>query len=527
MAHSIAPLEALSEWQDFCRQAKQAEVNPKRVRLFPAASLTVDLSGQRYSTALETAANQLLQVRELRQWQTQLLNGEPINTTENRAAWHTMLRAPAPIAEVVKERERMNAFIRHADATRRWRHIVHIGIGGSDWGVRLTVNAFGYTKLWRNVRFVANIDGHAIASGTANLNPHDTLIVIASKSFSTAETLLNAQRAIEWLQSAGVTDPYSQIVAVTANTEAAHAFGIPNTQIFKLWDWVGGRFSVWSAVSLTTALAVNSDVVAGMHAGAAAMDQHFEEAPWENNAPIQMALAGLINRSVLGYGSLNIAPYDSRLSDLVPYLQQLEMESLGKSVDLEGNPITVPTGPAVWGMPGTDAQHTFFQWLHQGSDGAPVDFIVCQGADHQWLEHHQCLLANCLAQREAMLVGKNYEQALNECLRQGHDPDTASWLAKHRVHQGGRPNTLIVLPRLSPYTLGALLALYEHKIAVQARIWGINPFDQWGVEYGKNLASGIIDEFKNPAQNSHQRRTPDASTQHWIETFKRTMGKGS
>ncbi|HLR30367.1 MAG TPA: glucose-6-phosphate isomerase, partial [Paenalcaligenes sp.] len=184
-----------------------------------------------------------------------------------------------------------------------------------------------------------------------------------------------------------------------------------------------------------------------------------------------------------------------------------------------------PTGPAVWGMPGTDAQHTFFQWLHQGSDGAPVDFIVCQGADHQWLEHHQCLLANCLAQREAMLVGKNHEQALNECLRQGHDPDTASWLAKHRVHQGGRPNTLIVLPRLSPYTLGALLALYEHKIAVQARIWGINPFDQWGVEYGKNLASGIIDEFKNPDRNSPQRRTPDASTQHWIETFKRTVGK--
>ncbi len=520
MAHSMTPLEALKEWQEFCQQAQQAKVNPKRLRLLPAASLTVDLSGQRYSTSLEAAAHRLLKARDVLQWQKQLLSGQPVNTTENRAAWHSMLRAPAPIAEVVKERERMNAFIRQADATRRWRHIVHIGIGGSDWGVRLTVNAFGYTKLWRSVRFVANIDGHAIASGLAGLNPHDTLIVVASKSFATAETLLNARRAIEWLQAAGVSDPYSQAVAITANTKAAQDFGIPSTQIFKLWDWVGGRFSIWSAVSLTTALAVNSDVIAGMHAGAAAMDQHFEEAPWENNAPIQMALAGLINRSILGYGSLNIAPYDSRLSDLVPYLQQLEMESLGKSVDLNGHAVTVPTGPAVWGMPGTDAQHTFFQWLHQGSDGAPVDFIVCQQADHQWPEHHRSLLANCLAQREAMLVGKNYDQALAECLRQGHDADTAAWLAKHRVHQGGRPNTLIVLPRLSPYTLGALLALYEHKIAVQARIWGINPFDQWGVEYGKTLASDIIQALNSPTSENTPHHSADASTQHWINTFK-------
>lgn len=518
MVTCLSPLEKLPEWQDFSQQAQQAKVNPKRLRLFQAAGLTIDLSGQRHNQALEDAAQQLLEARNVAQWQKQLLAGEPVNITEDRAAWHTMLRAPAPIAEVVKERERLNAFIRQADATRRWRNIVHIGIGGSDWGVRLAVNAFGYTHLWRTVRFVANIDGHAIASGTANLNPHDTLIVIASKSFTTAETLLNAKRAVEWLKAAQVPDPYGQIVAITANPEAAKLWGIPSTQIFKLWDWVGGRFSIWSAVSLTAALAVNSDVIAGMHAGAAAMDQHFEETPWARNAPIQMALAGLVNRSVLHYGSLNIAPYDSRLSDLVPYLQQLEMESLGKSVDLEGNPVTVPTGPAVWGMPGTDAQHTFFQWLHQGSDGAPVDFIVCQNADHQWVDHHQSLLANCLAQREAMLVGKSYEQALNECLAQGHDPDTAAWLAKHRVHQGGRPNTLIVLPRLSPYTLGALLALYEHKIAIQARIWGINPFDQWGVEYGKTLATDILQALKHPQSSS--KRSPDASTQYWVDQFK-------
>jgi len=515
----MTPLEQLPEWQTFSQAAHQAQVNLKRLRLVQAASLTLDFSGQRNSAQLEQAAGQLLTARQFEQWQQQLLQGEPINITENRAAWHTMLRAPAPIAEVAAERERVNAFIRNADATRRWRHIVHIGIGGSDWGVRLTVNAFGYTKRWRNVRFVSNIDGHAIASGLANLDPHDTLVVIASKSFATAETLLNANRAREWLKAANVCDPEGQIVAVTANPEAARQWGVPSTQIFKLWDWVGGRFSIWSAVNLTTALAVNSDVVAGMHAGSAAMDQHFEEAPWQQNGPIQMALAGLVNRSVLGYGSLNIAPYDARLSDLVPYLQQLEMESLGKSVDIQGNPMTVPTGPAVWGMPGTDAQHTFFQWLHQGSDGAPVDFVVCQQADHDWQEHHQSLLANCLAQREAMLIGKDFDQARNECLAQGHDPDTADWLAKHRVHQGGRPNTLIVLPKLSPYTLGALLALYEHKIAVQARLWGINPFDQWGVEYGKNLATNILNALQAPDDPAQQPDTLDASTHHWIRQF--------
>ena len=520
MAYCTTPLDELPQWQHFYQQAQQATTHPGQLRLLQAASITLDLSGQRHSSGLEQATHDLLQARGLAQWQEGLLAGAPVNVTENRAAWHTMLRAPAPIAEVVQERERINAFVRQADITRRWRHILHIGIGGSDWGVRLTVNAFGYTNCWRSVRFVANIDGHAIASGLAGLDPHDTLIVVASKSFTTAETLLNARRALEWLKAAGVADPFGQVVAITANPEAARAWGVPAAHIFRLWDWVGGRFSIWSAVSLTTALAVNSDVVAGMQAGAAAMDQHFEETPWETNGPIQMAIAGLINRSVLDYGSLNIAPYDARLSDLVPYLQQLEMESLGKSVDLQGNPVSVPTGPAVWGMPGTDAQHTFFQWLHQGSDGAPVDFIVCQHADHGWTEHHQSLLANCLAQREAMLVGKNHEQALQECLQQGHDPDTARWLARHRVHQGGRPNTLIVLPRLSPYTLGALLALYEHKIAIQGLVWGINPFDQWGVEYGKTLATGILEELQQQSGQT-EKRVPDASTRHWIAQFKK------
>lgn len=518
MHYPVPPLTQLDSWQHFADAAVQASVQLDSVRCIRAAGLHADFSGQVYSPELEAAAKTLLADRQFEQQRDVLLGGGISNVTEGRAAWHTALRAPAaPKDEITTERERLNAFIRTADIARRWRNIVHIGIGGSDWGVRLSVSAFGYCKQWRTVRFVANIDGHAIAGALSDLNPMDTLIVVASKSFTTVETLENASRALEWLKAADVPDPYSNVVAITARPDRAQEWGIPEHNIFSFWDWVGGRFSLWSAVNLTTAMAVSSDVVAGMLAGAAAMDKHFAEAPIEQNIPVQMALAGVVNRSVLGYGSLNVAPYDFRLGHLVSYIQQLEMESLGKSVDLNGEFVTVPTGPAVWGMPGTDAQHTFFQWLHQGSDGAPVDFIVCQHADHSWPTHHQTLLAHCLAQREAMLRGKSYEQALQECLSGGLEAEEASWLAKHRVHKGGRPNTLIVLPHLTPYSLGALLAAYEHKVFVQGLIWGINPFDQWGVEYGKQLAAGILGELQRPsAEATHH----DASTTYWVEQFR-------
>lgn len=513
---NLSTVTSLPAWSRLKIAAQQADPLQNKLRLIEAAGLTIDLSGQRNDSLLEQAGIELLEQRDFIQQRSTLLSGGIANVTENRAAWHSMLRQPAATPEVMTERERLNAFVREADLARRWRHIVHIGIGGSDWGIRLTVAAFGYTKQWRSVRFIANIDGHAVKAGLADLNPHDTLIVVASKSFTTAETLQNAARAVEWLQAAGVNNPLEQVVAITARPEQARKWGVSDKQIFKFWDWVGGRFSIWSSVSLTTALSVSSDVVAGMLSGAAAMDKHFETAPLHLNAPVQMALHGVINRSILGVSSLNLAPYDSRLMHLIPYLQQLEMESLGKSVDVAGQTVPVPTGPVVWGMPGTDAQHTFFQWLHQSSDGAAVDFIVCQEAEHQWESHHQSLLANCLAQREAMLRGKTEAQALEECLKQGHSPEHARWLAKHRTHQGGRANTLIVLPRLSPYHLGALLALYEHKVFTQAIIWGINPFDQWGVEYGKLLATGITQELQHQAgSQSH-----DPSTAYWIQQFK-------
>lgn len=329
----IAPpsLSDLPEWVQFEQAARAARIDPSRLRVINAAGIDLDTSGQHASAELTDAAEALLAARNFDETRKQLLEGGIVNLTEERAAWHSALRAPATVPEVAAERQRLIEFIHTADSERRWRNIVHIGIGGSDWGVRLAVAAFGYAGTWRQVHFVANIDGHAIQGGLSGFDPHDTLIVMASKSFTTAETLENGKRALEWLQAAGVADPYNQMIAITARPDTAREWGIPNANIFRIWDWVGGRFSLWSAVSLTTALAVSADVIAGMQAGAAAMDKHFAETPIHENAPVQMALAGIVNRSILGYGSLNIAPYDFRLANLVPYIQQLEMESLGKS----------------------------------------------------------------------------------------------------------------------------------------------------------------------------------------------------
>jgi len=515
-----APLQDMPEWAEFKEAARRAGATAPALRILDAAGIKVDLSAQSLPPGLGEAARALLEARGFERARAALFRGDPVNPTEGRAAWHTMLRAPSPVAEVARERARLLAFVQNADSERRWHNVLHIGIGGSDWGTRLTAAAFGYRRAWRRIRFVSNIDGHAIESGISGLDPHDTLVVLVSKSFTTAETLENARRAVEWLQAAGIPNPYEQVVAITSRPEAARAFGIPAGHIFPFWEWVGGRFSLWSSVSLATGLTVGMDVVGGMQTGAAAVDDHFLNAPLAENVPVQMALAAVVNRNVLDYRTQNLSVYDSRLFYLVPYLQQLEMESLGKSIDIAGRPVSVPTGPVVWGMPGTDAQHTFFQWLHQSSDGAPVDFIVCQHADHGWKEHHQQLLAHCLAQREALLKGKPYEAALEETPHP--DPEHRAWLARHKVHAGGRPSTLVVLPRLTPYALGALVALYEHKIFVQALIWGINPFDQWGVEFGKALANRIRAEWRGEAApGAADPAGRDPSTAHWIRQFSR------
>lgn len=523
LSQALAPLADTAAWKAFAEAALRADRGAGTLRVLEAAGLAVDLSTQAQSPELLEAGLALLAERDFGAWRERLLEGGIANCTENRAAWHTALRAEEPpgrvAGRVLAERDRVRAFVRHIDAQGRYDSVVHIGIGGSDWGPKLVVSALGYAGTRRQMRFVSNIDGHAIEAGLLGLDPRRTMVVVSSKSFNTTETLNNAQCALRWLREAGIADPWEHVVAVTANAEAAKRMGVAPERIFTFWDWAGGRYSVWSAIGLPIALALGAEALDGLLQGAAAMDAHFAQAPLERNAPVQLALTGLANRNVFGYASLNIAPYDARLVHLVPYLQQLEMESLGKSVDLHGQPVSVPTGPVVWGMPGTDGQHTFFQWLHQGPEGAPVDFVICREADHPYPEHHRLLVANCLAQREALLRGKPASTLETELAAKESDPERAAWLARHKAHPGGRPSTLIVLPRLTAHSLGALLALYEHKVFVQGVVWGINPFDQWGVEYGKVLATGIAEELAGKAPVGQR----DPSTAHWVEAWRAAL----
>ncbi|ANY17633.1 glucose-6-phosphate isomerase [Bordetella pseudohinzii] len=518
-----APLSSSPAWQSFAEAVHGASHRGDHLRVIEAAGLSVDLTAQAYSPALEQAALGLCAQQGLTQAIRRLFDGGEVNWTEHRPAWHTALRAAAPPPSVsqavLAERERVRRFVEAADARGDYKYVLHLGIGGSDWGPRMIVRALRHQGVKREVRFASNVDSHAVADAMHQLDPHSTLVIIASKSFTTTEPLANAQVAIHWLEEAGVADPLKQVAAITANVDAALAFGIAPERIFQFWDWVGGRYSLWSAIgALPVSLALGCETFDQLLAGAAAMDEHFLNAPLAVNAPVQMALAGMANRSVMGFETLAITPYDSRLTHLVPWAQQLEMESLGKVATQDGSPAGVPTGPVVWGMTGTDCQHTFFQWLHQDTAGAPVDFIFCERPDHRYDHHHRLLIANCLAQRAALLRGKSFDEALAECSAQTDDPAQARVLAQHRIHPGRRPSTLIVLPRLTGHALGALLALYEHKVFAQGVLWGINPFDQWGVEFGKALARHIIDELDQPGE------TPgpdDPSTRYWIGVLSR------
>ncbi len=506
-------------WKQFSQAVLSSPLKPDTLRIISAADLSIDLTTQRSSATLTQASRALLAQQGFEQYRRDLFEGAAINWTENRAAWHTALRAPvppAPVHESVQtERTRLAKFVEEVNARNQYRNVVHLGIGGSDWGPRLAFESLAGAGTRRNLRFASNVDAHAITAALEGLDAHDTLVIISSKSFTTTESLANAACAMDWLRANGVTYPLDHFAAVTANPKAARDFGISDDRIFQFWDWVGGRYSLWSSIGLPIALGLGIDALNDMRAGAAAMDTHFLTAPFEQNAPIQMALSGVANRSVLGYGSFALCPYDARLGNLVPWLQQLEMESLGKATLRDGSTLDVPSSPVVWGMPGTDSQHTFFQWLHQDGKGAPVDFILCATPDHRHTRHHRLLIANCLAQRAALLEGKSFEQSLKEVSKTEKDPEKAALLARHHVHPGGRPSTLIVLPKLEARQLGALLALYEHKVFTEGVLWGINPFDQWGVEFGKRLAGDI--ERRLDALGSDPAVSPyDPSTAYWV-----------
>jgi glucose-6-phosphate isomerase len=421
-----------------------------------------------------------------------MFRGDPINVTEGRAVLHTALRAPrgqAPFSdEVHGVLDAMLAYVETVRDTHASgiRHIVNIGIGGSDLGPQMVVPALdAFVHPGLHFHFVSNVDGHDITTALRHLDPAETLFIIASKTFTTQETMANAHAAKAWFLSHGGTDTAKHFVATTTNVAAAAEFGIATT--FGFWDWVGGRYSLWSAIGLPIALAIGADHFRELLAGAHAMDRHFKDTPLAKNLPVLLALIDVWYRNFHGFTSRSVAPYHQGLARLPAYLQQLEMESNGKSVGLDGAALDYRTSPVVWGEPGTNGQHAYFQMLHQGTDVTPVEFILVKHPTHALTDLHNKLLANGLAQSQALMLGKTTAQALGERAPTASPTLDAQTIARHRTFPGNRPSTTLLLDQLAPASLGALIAMYEHRVFVCGAIWGIDSFDQWGVELGKAL----------------------------------------
>jgi glucose-6-phosphate isomerase len=390
---------------------------------------------------------------------------------------------------------------------RPFRALVHIGIGGSDLGPRLVWEALRPLDAPLELRFAANVDGAEIAAALQGLDPRETLVVTVSKTFTTQETLANATAARAWLGAALGEDVGAHLAAVSAAPQTAVAFGVPQDRVFAFRDWVGGRFSVWSAVGLSCAVGLGWEAFQSFLDGAAAMDAHFTQAPLERNAPVLLALTQLLNRNGLGRRARAVVPYAQRLRLLPAFLQQLEMESNGKRVTPDGRPVPRPTAPVVFGDAGTNGQHAFFQLLHQGVDVIPVEFVAAARSGEGPEGAHAKLLANLLAQGEALLIGRTEADVRAELAGRAMAAETIDALAPQRTFPGDRPSSLILMEALTPAALGALLALYEHKTFVEGVLWGINSFDQWGVELGKSLAGRILAEWQGGAAGAH-----DAST---------------
>ncbi len=474
------------------------DADPKRFARFSLAydGIFLDYSKNRITAETINHLLALARAADVAGWRRRLFAGAPVNASENRAALHPALRdrtSRSKVASMVRASlARMRDFVADVRSSGRFTHIVHIGIGGSLLGPKLACEALappGETKI--EVRFLANVDGADFARAVRGLDPARTLFVVVSKTFATAETLANAHAAREWLAAGlGKSAVSRHFAAVTAARARAEEFGIPKRAVFDLWDWVGGRFSLWSAAGLSCALVLGQDRFEQMLEGAHALDIHFRTAPFGKNLPVLLALIGVWNANILGFRARAVVPYDSRLGRLPAYLQQLEMESNGKSVTREGRALRRASAPVVFGAPGTNAQHAFFQLLHQGTNPVPVDFIAAAEPGPGPGAQRAILLANMLAQSEALMRGCDTAEARSAMELEGLSPAEIRRLLPHRVFPGNRPSTTILLRRLDPFHLGLLLALYEHKTFVEGVLWGINSFDQWGVELGKRLAGG-------------------------------------
>jgi glucose-6-phosphate isomerase len=448
--------------------------------------------------------------------------GEAINRTEGRAVLHTALRAPENavikvdgeniIPEVYSVKNKMRQFseeiiqgARKGYTGKAFTDIMNIGIGGSDLGPNMAVEALKFYKNHLNVRFISNIDGDHVAESLKGLDPETTLFVVVSKTFTTQETLSNAEAAKKWfLQNAAQEDVAKHFVAVSTNVQRVTEFGIAEDNIFPMWDWVGGRFSLWSTVGLSISLAVGYNNFEKLLKGAHQMDEHFKTSPFEKNIPVVLALLSVWYNNFFGAES----------EALIPYLQQGFMESNGKSVGRDGYPVNYQTGTIIWGEPGTNSQHAFFQLIHQGTKLIPVDFIGFTEPLHGNTDHHNKLMSNFFAQTEALLNGKTEEQVRNELEKQGLAPEEAETLIPFKSFRGNKPTNTILIQKLTPETLGSLITMYEHKIFVQGIIWNIFSYDQWGVELGKQLASTILEEINTNSVKQH-----DSSTEFLLRNF--------
>ncbi|MBC3365090.1 glucose-6-phosphate isomerase [Pseudomonas sp. SWRI92] len=465
-----------------------------------------------------------------------LFEGEIVNASENRPALHTALRRPVGDKLLVNGSNVMpdvhKVLNQITDLVGRihdglWRgytekpitDVVNIGIGGSFLGPQLVSEALlSYTHKGVRCHYLANIDGSEFHELTMKLRAETTLFIVSSKSFNTLETLKNAQAARAWYLAQGGSEAelYRHFIAVSSNNAAAVAFGIREENIFPMWDWVGGRYSLWSAIGLPIALAIGMSNFKELLSGAYSMDQHFQSAPFEQNMPVLLALLGVWYGNFWGAQSHAILPYDHYLRNITKHLQQLDMESNGKSVRQDGTPVSTDTGPVIWGGVGCNGQHAYHQLLHQGTQFIPADFIVPIVSFNPVSDHHQWLYANCLSQSQALMLGKTRAEAEAELRDKGASEEEVQKLASHKVIPGNRPSNTLVVERISPRRLGALVALYEHKVFVQSVVWGINAFDQWGVELGKELGKGVY----NRLVGSEETAAEDASTQGLINYFR-------
>jgi len=517
--------------------------DPQRASTFAmhAADLRVDFSKQRVTTETVRLLLEVAATADVERRREAMFAGERINTTEDRAVLHTALRAPRGavvnvfddaghahnvVPDVHETLDRMAACaarVRSGEWTgqtgERIRTVINIGIGGSDLGPAMAyraLHAFKHPDI--ECRFVSNVDGADIYENIAGLDPATTMFVVSSKTFTTIETLTNAGTARDWLVAGLGGDPAAiakHFVAVSTNAEKVAAFGIDTENMFGFWDWVGGRYSVDSAIGLSLMIAIGPDAFGDFLGGFHAIDQHFRTAPLAENVPVLMGMIGVWNSNVLGAQSHGVMPYAHELSRFPAYLQQLDMESNGKGVHRDGSPVMIDTGAIVWGEPGTNGQHAFYQLLHQGTRLVPVDMIGFADPNHPYREHHDLLMANLFAQTEALAFGKAAAEAEAEGIAAAQVP--------HRTFTGNRPTTTILAQQLTPRILGELIALYEHKVFVQGCVWDVNSFDQWGVELGKALANRITPELTSDEspEGGH-----DSSTAALIEWYRAQRARG-